>query len=277
MPPKVINVYKKCGQTPLDCINEVKKANPEMTHLPLTYAGRLDPLAEGVLLILVGDECLKKDDYLSLPKEYELTILFGFETDTYDLMGKVQISDTILQVPDNCNNSCRVPEEVFSEVQPTSSFEYCTSEKIQEIIPTFIGRINQAYPPYSSRTVDGKPLFQWAREGKLDKIIIPSHDVFVENIEIIKEDFISGAELLEKIKKDIGSVKGDFRQDEILSIWRDKLKNELENKYQTLKLKVSCGSGVYVRSIAHELGKKLGVPALALNIKRTRVGEYEIN
>ena len=113
--------------------------------------------------------------------------------------------------------------------------------------------------------------------SKLDEITIPSHDVFVENIEIIKEDFISGAELLEKIKKDIGSVKGDFRQDEILSIWRDTLKNKLENKYKILKLRVSCGSGVYVRSIAHELGKKLGVPALALNIKRTKVGEYEIN
>jgi len=251
---KVIQVYKKCGQTPLDCINEVKKANPELTHLPLTYAGRLDPLAEGVLVILVGDECLKKDDYLSLSKEYEVDILFGFKTDTYDLMGKVLVS----------------------EVQPLIDFGGCTSENLKETLPEFTGRITQAYPPYSSRTVEGKPLFEWARSGKLDEITIPSHDVFVESIDLIKEDFISGFDLLNKIKKDIGSVAGDFRQDEILNIWNDTLKDKKEDKYKTITLRISCGSGVYVRSIANELGKKLGVLALALNIKRTRVGDFKI-
>ena len=249
MSPNVINVYKKRGQTPLECINEIKKANPELVHLPLTYAGRLDPLAEGVLLILVGEECLKKDDYLALDKEYELTVLFGFETDTYDLMGKVDVGHLS---PDRC---------------PTST-------EIQEILPKFTGRISQAYPPYSSRTVNGKPLFQWAREGRLDEIIIPSHEVFVGGIEIIKNDFISGSDLLSKIENDIGLVKGDFRQKEIISIWKEKLKDSSESKYQTLTLRVSCSSGVYVRSIANDLGKELGTPALALNIKRTKVGEY---
>lgn len=89
MNEKLKIVYKKCGQTPLDCINEIKKENKELLHLPLTYAGRLDPLARGVLIILIGDECLKKDEYLKLGKVYETTIIFGFETDTYDLMGMV--------------------------------------------------------------------------------------------------------------------------------------------------------------------------------------------
>ena len=255
MPLKVINVYKKKGQTPLDCINNLKKDNLELAHLPLTYAGRLDPLAEGVLLILVGDECLKKDEYLALSKEYELEILFGFETDTYDLMGIV-------------------------EVQPLAGFGGCTSTsdfdlEIKNILPQFIGRINQDYPSYSSRTVKGKPLFQWAREGKLDEITIPSHQVYVSDIEIIKENFITGFDLLEKIKNDISLVKGDFRQNEIINTWESVLKNELENKYKTITLRVSCGSGVYVRSIAHDLGKKLGIPALALNIKRTKVGSFK--
>jgi len=249
---KVIQVYKKCGQTPLDCINEVKKTNPELTHLPLTYAGRLDPLAEGVLIILVGDECLKKDDYLSLSKEYEVDILFGFKTDTYDLMGKIL------------------------EVQSLIGFGSCTSENLKETLLEFTGRITQAYPPYSSRTVEGKPLFEWARSGKIDQITIPSHDVFVENIDLIKEDFISGFELLNKIKKDIGSVSGDFRQEEILNIWNDTLKDKKEDKYKTITLRISCGGGVYIRSIANELGKKLSIPAIALNIKRIRVGEYKI-
>jgi tRNA pseudouridine55 synthase len=260
MPLKVINVYKKKGQTPLDCIKEIKKDNPELVHLPLTYAGRLDPLAEGVLLILIGDECQKKDEYLALSKEYELEILFGFETDTYDLMGRVEV-----------------------EVQPLTGFGGCTStdsndnyfSEIKNLLSQFIGRINQDYPPYSSRTVNGKPLFKWAREGKLNEIIIPSHQVYVSDIEFIKEDYIFGFDLLSKIKNDIGFVKGDFRQKEIINIWEDVLKNGLENKYKTITLRVSCGSGVYVRSLAHDLGKKIGISALALNIKRTKVGEFK--
>ena len=89
MEGKVIIVNKRAGLTPLECINEIKKTKPEWAHLPLTYAGRLDPLATGVLVVLIGDECHKKDEYLNLPKEYLVTILFGFATDTYDLMGLV--------------------------------------------------------------------------------------------------------------------------------------------------------------------------------------------
>ncbi|MEY2671815.1 MAG: tRNA pseudouridine synthase tRNA pseudouridine55 synthase, partial [Candidatus Parcubacteria bacterium] len=51
--------------------------HPEWKNLPMTYAGRLDPVAEGLLLVLVGDDCKEKDKYLDLNKEYELSILFG--------------------------------------------------------------------------------------------------------------------------------------------------------------------------------------------------------
>ncbi len=278
---KVINVYKKAGQTPLDCINTLKNDNPDLKFIPMTYAGRLDPLAEGVLLILTGDECLKKDEYLSLPKEYEVDILFGFKTDTYDVMGLIT-----------------KPKEFFNKVIPSENmrFERFSDEgnvdrcqtisnhmfpdfipEIQKIIPEFIGRIKQSYPSYSSRTVKGKPLFMWAREGKLDEIEIPSHDVFIENIDILEEKEIYGKDLLEKIKDDIGKVSGDFRQKEIINIWENELNNKDKEKYPVIKLRISCGGGVYVRGIADEIGEKLGIGALALKIVRTRVGEYGIN
>jgi tRNA pseudouridine55 synthase len=248
-------VNKKVGQTPLECINEIKKAEPNLSHLPLTYAGRLDPLAEGVLVILIGDECLKKDEYLKLGKVYEVEVLFGFATDTYDVMGKIINLDL-----------------VPLRAELNTSF----GEDLHKILPQFTGRIKQSYPPYSSRTVDGKPLYQWAREGKLNEITIPSHDVFVEKIEIIKEDIISGDKLLKKIQKDISRVGGDFRQKEIINIWQDTLKEKKEENYKTITLRISCGSGVYVRGIAHEIGQALGISSLALHIKRTKVGEYEI-
>lgn len=235
------------GETPLDCIHNIKKEHPELGLLPMTYAGRLDPLAEGVLLILVGDECNKKDEYLNLPKVYEVDVLFGFATDTYDVMGKV------------------------IKVEATSGKLF---ERSSEILSEFTGKIKQSYPPYSSRPVNGKPLFMWAREGKLDEIEIPIHNVQVDNIEIIDNHEISGKDLLESIKEKISKVKGDFRQEEIISIWEDELKDKEEEKYPVIKLKISCGSGAYMRSIANDIGEKLGVPALAFKIVRTKVGEF---
>ncbi len=251
MSSKVINLYKKCGQTPLECINELKNSDSSLSSLPVTYAGRLDPLAEGVLLALVGDECHKKDEYLSLSKEYELTILFGFETDTYDLMGQI-IKESKLE---NFNIEKKI---------------------VEGKLLNFIGIINQPYPPYSSRTVKGKPLYKWTREGKIDEIEIPSHRVKIEFIKIIKMGEISTEVLHRKIKKIISLVKGDFRQESILELWEKSLKERKGEKFKTITLKVSCGSGVYMRSLAHELGKSMGISALALKIIRTKVGEYSI-
>ncbi len=252
MSDTILVVYKKPGQTPLEAINKAKEERPKWKHLPVTYAGRLDPLAEGALLLLAGEECLKKDEYLALPKEYEATILFGFTTDTYDLMGLI-------------TDSTLLPED--------TSFV----SNIEKIIPRFTGRIRQSYPPYSSRTVNGKPLYQWAREGKLDEITIPSHDVFVESIDVLDVGEISKDKLHKKIREDIARVNGDFRQDEILKLWGDTFSRlETPEVFPTLTIRIKCGSGVYVRALAHELGQKIGVPALALKIVRTKVGEYSI-
>jgi len=268
-------VYKEKGETPLDCINELKKEDNNLLYLPMTYAGRLDPLAEGVLIILIGDMCHKKDEYLNLSKEYEVDVLFGFSTDTYDLMGKV--INGIASSGKLFERSSDFLAKFFWKLgQTISNSSPDFASKIQNTLPQFIGKIKQSYPAYSSRTVGGVPLFKLARSGKLDEIDIPTHDVFVENIEIINEDFINGEALLEKIKNDIGKVSGDFRQKEIVILWEDVLKDKKEEKYKIIRLKISCGSGVYVRGIANDIGKKLGVPALALNIVRTKVGEYSI-
>lgn len=280
MEGKVLIVNKKSGQTPLECLNQIKIANPALAHLPLTYAGRLDPLASGVLIVLIGDECHKKDEYLNLPKEYLVTLLFGFATDTYDLMGKVfsteelfnfsrsgTASDFRIALPEKLNNS---------EVQDDEDLFDTLKKRVSDILPKFTGRIRQAYPPYSSRTVSSKPLFKWAREGKLDEITIPSHDVYVETIEIVSQSEIKGAALIQKIKDDISRVAGDFRQTEIVALWRETLKDKMEIKYKTMTLKISCHSGVYVRAIANGIGMELKVPTLALDIVRTKVGDYKI-
>jgi tRNA pseudouridine55 synthase len=280
MDDKVRIVYKKRGQTPLDCIKEVKKASPELGHLPITYAGRLDPLAEGVLVLLFGDECLAKDEYLKLDKEYEVTVLFGFATDTYDILGKVTEEIKLFNENTSLGNNRfeRSSDEGGGNRCQTISNRLLPSSVslFENILPKFTGRIRQDYPAFSSRTVKGKALYRWARDGKLNEIEIPTHDVLVKDIEIIKNENIKGEDLLNKIESDIALVVGDFRQKEILTLWRDILKNKEKENYKTITLRISCGSGVYVRGIAHDLGRELGISSLAMDIIRTRVGGYTI-
>ncbi len=80
---------KKEGETPLQALERLRSSNSKYKDAKMTYAGRLDPMASGLLIILIGDEVKNKEKYLKLNKEYEFEVLFGFATDTYDILGKV--------------------------------------------------------------------------------------------------------------------------------------------------------------------------------------------
>src|SRR3989338_4911372 len=85
----IIILNKKEGETPLAALEAFRRKNKEYANTKLTYAGRLDPMASGLLLLLAGEEIKNKEKYLNLDKEYEFEILFGFQTDTYDILGKI--------------------------------------------------------------------------------------------------------------------------------------------------------------------------------------------
>ena len=255
----IFNVFKPVGISPLDAIKALKEKYPELKDEKMTYAGRLDPLAEGVLLILAGNAVHKKEKYLKLDKEYEAEILFGFETDTYDILG----------LPKNVQQPTPISRTVLDGIF-----------KILE------GEISLPLPPYSSYKIKGKPLFQWAREGKLDEIEIPIRRTKINSAELLGVDEISGRKLLETIEQKINLTQGDFRQKEILNQWQKMLPlpsdrcfaGTFENrkKYQIAKIKIACSSGTYIRSIAYQLGKKLKTGAVLLSLTRTKVGNFEI-
>lgn len=230
---KVLELYKKEGETPLETIERYKKENPELKDEKMTYAGRLDPMAEGVLFVLVGEECKNKENYLGLDKEYEFEILWGFKSDTYDILGI-----------------------------PTKSGVPSTPQKEIEGLK---GELTQKYPPYSSMTVKGKQLFQWAREGRLDEIEIPENKVEIYDIELLENREINREDLKENILNRINKVKGDFRQEEIKKEWKNLLDEKSEAHFPISKIKIKCSSGTYVRGIANDLG------GLAFSIKRTKI------
>ncbi|MES2408941.1 MAG: hypothetical protein V4509_01400 [Patescibacteria group bacterium] len=237
---------KEIGETPLECMEKFRVSKGLDPLLPMTYAGRLDPMAEGVLIVLTGEECKNKNKYLELDKEYEVEVLIGFATDTYDTLGKVRFASQILKVE---------------------------SEKINSELQKFKGKFVQEYPAYSSKTVDGVQLHTLANKGELPNEM-PTKEVEIYNIQILEEREINSDSLLKEIKNNISKVKGDFRQTEIVDLWE---KNLIEkNTFKIIKIKVSCSSGTYMRSLAYNLGIKIGIPALAYSIKRTRVGGYLI-
>jgi len=132
----------------------------------------------------------------------------------------------------------------------------------------------QTYPPYSSKKVDGKQLFEWARAG--EEVESPERNIKVYSIEHLEDKEKTGAELLEEILKKIDLVKGDFRQEEIIESWLKTLSPISNSTFLISKFRAHVSSGTYIRGLVQEMGEILGCGALTYSIKRTRVGEYEL-
>ncbi len=248
---KVLLLNKKEGQTPLEALEFFRIKNKKYQNSKMTYAGRLDPMASGFLIILKDEEIKNKEKYLVLEKEYEFEILFGFATDTYDILGKITHSNILTNIGIN---------ELI--------------KKIKNNLKSFLGESLQKYPMYSSKTVKGRPLFTYARAD--EEVEIPERKIFIKKLKLEKIIQISSKKLLENIEKRIKKVKGDFRQDEILKIWKKNLNSghSVSTRFYIGKFKIKCSSGTYVRGMANLLGEKIGIPALAFSIKRTKIGKW---
>ena len=240
----VICVWKPKGLTPLDAINQLKINKPEYKFETISYAGRLDPMAEGVLLLLISKENKKREKYLNLNKEYEAEIILGISTDTYDGLG------------------------LISKI----NLKGISKKELEENLISFKGKQSQKYPPFSSKTVKGKPLYWWARNKKLNEIKIPSHDIEIYSTKLLDIKFISAEILSKQIIKNVKKVKGDFRQKEVIDTWEEFRKIHKEEEFIKIKINISCSSGTYIRQLANDLGEIFDIGAFAFSIKRIKVG-----
>jgi tRNA pseudouridine55 synthase len=134
-------INKPAGPSSHDIVDEIRR----ITGIKkVGHTGTLDPFAEGLLIILVGRGATKKQaEFLKKDKEYIATLKLGFETDTYDKMGKIKnVHDRIL------------PSE----------------QKIRKVLKKFEGEILQTPPIYSAKKVKGKKAYELARKGKKVKL-----------------------------------------------------------------------------------------------------------
>ena len=105
---------------------------------------------------------------------------------------------------------------------------------------------------------------------------MPTKDVEIFLIEQIGSKALSGQRIVETILENIKKVKGDFRQEEISTKWKDFGEKFAATRFMVIKLKVACSSGTYMRSLANRIGIDAGIPAMAYSIKRTRINGYKI-
>ncbi len=242
--PGMFEVGKERGETLAALVKRFRVEQKIDPTIPITYAGRLDPMAEGIVILLTGDACKEKNKYSSLSKTYEFTVLFGVSTDTYDVLGK--ITDVKLPIEKTLRE-----EEIKVAIQKASQSPLL-------------------YPPYSSKPFEGKPLFMHAREGTLPSVL-PLQNSTVVSIDLVSMKEETFSHLVEGIVSDIQKVEGDFRQDEIISKWIDIGKKYGATPVTLVSIRATVASGTYIRSIAHEIGKILGIPALAYSITRTEI------
>lgn len=246
---RVVSIYKPIGVTPGELVQIFKEDNPHFKGEVVSYAGRLDPLAHGVMVLLIGEEeNRRRREYEKSDKEYEYEAILGFKTDSYDICGLVT------EFKDSMVNTKR--------------------DEVVTYINSLVGKHFQPFPPFSSYKVRGKPLFYWAREKRLDEIDIPTKEVEIFSSELIGISKVSGEKLLADIKRRVSLVKGDFRQAEIVLRWAECLDRNM--LYTIVKARAHVSSGTYIRGIVDSMGDALGCHATTLEIFRRRSGEHTI-
>ena len=254
---RFVVVDKKVGETPLAAVQAWKIQNQKYTDVSVCYAGRLDPMACGKLLVLLGDECKRQYAYMGLDKEYEIEVLLDIGSDTGDVLG----------IPEYADKETLIDGHILTNV--------LYGER---------GAHMRQYPTFSSKTVNGKPLFLYALEGTISYIKIPEHIERIYRIQHQDSYTISDVELKDRIVKLLENVPRtdepskrlgeDFRVDAVRAYWKSLFKTAQGRTFTVLRLKVTCASGTYMRSLAGRIGVSLHSKALALSIKRTKMGRY---
>ena len=174
-------VNKPSGITSFKVVSVIRK---KLNVKKAGHCGTLDPLAQGLMIVLVGKATKQQDKFMKQDKVYYAKIKLGIKTDTGDLEGNI------------------ISESDFSKI---------TVEQIKTVCNSFIGEIEQEPPMYSALKVNGKKLYELARKGitierKKRKITIYNIDVLSFNgneIEIRVK--CSSGTYIRVLAQDIGS------------------------------------------------------------------------
>lgn len=201
----ILCIDKPQGLTSRDVVNEVGKT---FHTKKIGHTGTLDPLATGVLVLCMGS-CSKLAELLTATeKEYEAEMILGIETDTLDVTGTLLKEETV-------------------------SF---TQTEIETVLKRFVGTYEQEVPAYSAVKVQGKKLYELARQGK--KVELPKRVVQIRSLDLLS-----------------------FRREGV-------------NFYVEFRTTVS--KGTYIRSLIRDIAAALHTVGVMSKLRRTRQGTFSL-
>lgn len=198
----ILNVYKEKGYTSHDVVAKLRRITGQKK---IGHTGTLDPDAVGVLPVCLGKGTKLCSLLTDKNKTYEAVLLLGTTTDTQDISG------TVLEKGDTLT---------------------LTEDTVKEAVLSFVGEYEQLPPMYSAIKINGKKLYELAREGK--EVERKTRKVEIQRIDI------------------------------------------LEMNLPRVKMSVECSKGTYIRTLCHDIGKKLGCGGCMETLVRTRVGRFAI-
>lgn len=201
----VLVVNKEKDYTSRDIVNIISKA---LKTKKVGHTGTLDPLATGVLVVTVGEATKISELLTSSFKEYIADIELGIETDTLDITGNILKEETVFK----------------------------TKEEIENILSSMIGSYDQEVPIYSAVKINGKKLYEYAREK--EEVELPKRKVEVKEIELL-----------------------NYRQK--------------ENKV-FFKMRCLVSKGTYIRSLVRDIATKLNTIGVMTDLIRTKQGKFNI-
>ncbi len=219
----IINFDKPPGISSARAVSRVKRLLPRGTKIG--HAGTLDPFATGVLLLLVGKATKQCERLMGEAKQYETTIKLGATTATLDPESPEE--------PYRCSTGDLAVLAV-NENNPswdTNPHGRVARATVEEILPRFVGEIQQRPPAFSAMKVGGQRAYKLARSG--ETVELAPRTVRVYGIELLDYD------------------------------------------WPFLRLRIDCGRGTYIRSIARDVGEALGVGGYLTQLRRTRIGSFD--
>ncbi|MEN0020957.1 MAG: tRNA pseudouridine(55) synthase TruB [Planctomycetota bacterium] len=208
-PVGFIVIDKPVGPTSMDVCRRIKwrlKQAGAPKRVKVGHGGTLDPLASGVLVVLVGRNATKLcDQVMAGQKRYLADVDLAYTSTTDDAEGELTPADT---------NS-----------PPTIA-------DVERALPSFIGKVMQTPPAYSAISIGGRRAYDLARAGEAPKL--EARPIRIDNIAIVSYE------------------------------------------WPRLVLDITCGKGVYIRSLARDLGAALGAGGMLRGLRRTMVGPHDI-
>ena len=202
------------------------------------HTGTLDPFATGVLVVLIGKATRLAQFVDKDEKEYDALIQFGWETDTGDVTGNAERGTGGKAERGTGGNAERGTRNAESEVE-----RILGATDWEGVLAKFRGEILQTPPMYSAKKVQGKKLYELARAG--ETIERKPIEITIHQLEILPDE--------------LRIPRSEFRVGS-----------------SAFRIKVVCSAGTYIRTLAEDIGREIGVGAHLTELRRTRAGRFAI-